>query len=60
MREGGGPETVIKDEGKKLHKDYYEVTKIVKIFKLLHFFLKVTTSCFYMMAIVFITDRGIA
>ena len=60
LNEEGKPETIIKDENKKLHKEYYEVTTLVKIFKLLHFILKVATSCFYMVAIVFITDRGIA
>ena len=53
-------ENPVRDEDKELFNGFYEAPTFSKLLTLFSFVLKVTTSCFYMMAIVFITDRGIA
>ena len=53
-------ETKDNDASKKLYEGFSEPTTLIKILNFIKGVIKTTTSCFYMMAIVFITDRGIA
>ena len=53
-------ETKDKNAPKQLYKDFSEPKTLIKILNFIKGVIKTTTSCFYMMAIVFITDRGIA
>ena len=45
---------------KRLYQGFSEPITLIKILNFIKGVIKTTTSCFYMMAIVFITDRGIA